>query len=245
MTYKEWQLWGKRPEGEERFNLERVKGNLPEMESTKKLVSLISEVYTPGMKVLDVGCNVGHYLTGLRKKFPELDYTGVDAYQQYITHAKEAFKDDPHAKFEVKDIFEPIFPNEPRDIVYCCNVIQHLPDFRKPVKNLLESTKSICFIRTLLGEKTNIVKSVEEEKFDDEGNPLDYYYINTWRIGYFTDFINNLGWNVEYIQDEYDPKNIQSEFESTKSKHGTRILDGKQVVESIIENWIWIKLTEN
>ena len=55
MTYKEWQLWGKRPEGEERFNLERVKGNLPEMESTKKLVSLISEVYTPGMKVLDVG----------------------------------------------------------------------------------------------------------------------------------------------------------------------------------------------
>ena len=50
-------------------------------ESTKQLVQLVSQIYKPGMSVLDVGCNVGHYLLGLRKKFPTLDYTGVDAYE--------------------------------------------------------------------------------------------------------------------------------------------------------------------
>ena len=65
---KEWQLWENNPQLESRYNLERIKGNLSEMESTKQLVELISDVYESGMNVLDVGCNVGHYLVGIRKK---------------------------------------------------------------------------------------------------------------------------------------------------------------------------------
>jgi len=245
MKLEKWQVWGRKPEEESRHNLERVKGKLSQMESTKQLVNLMSGEYEPPMRVLDVGCNVGHYLAGIREKFPELNYTGVDAYEYYIKLAKNEFSNDPNAKFEVKDIFQPIFPNNPFDIVYCCNVIQHLPDFRKPVKNLLESTKNVCFIRMLLSNKTNIVKSVAEDKYDDEGNPLDYYYINTWSKSYFEKYIKNLGWKIEFIKDEFNPSNIQQEFDETKLGDGTRVLAGKQVVESIIENWIWIKLTEN
>ena len=99
-----------RSELQSKFNIERLKGNLSDMESTKQLSSLISDCYEPDMKILDVGCNVGHYLVGLRKKFPILEYTGVDAYASYINEAKQAFSKDPNAKFEIKDIFKPIFP---------------------------------------------------------------------------------------------------------------------------------------
>ena len=245
--YKDWQQWGKDPDSESRYNVERVKGTLSEMESTKQLVKLISSVYEPGMRILDVGCNVGHYLTGIRKKFPNLDYTGVDAYDSYINKAKHAFENDLHAKFEVKDIFEPIYPNELFDIVYCCNVIQHLPDFRTPVTNLLNSTKKVCFIRTFLDDNTTIVKSPIADKYDNVGEPLDFYYLNTWNKDYFVDFIKKLGWRVELIDDEFNPGPIQKEFESTKINErdkGTRIIGNMQVVENIICSWKWVKITK-
>ena len=94
--YENWQLWGTKPELQSKFNIERLKGNLSDMESTKQLSSLISDCYEPDMKILDVGCNVGHYLVGLRKKFPILEYTGVDAYASYINEAKQAFSKKRH-----------------------------------------------------------------------------------------------------------------------------------------------------
>ena len=240
---EDWQLWGKRPEKEMKFNLERIYGDLPEMESTRQLVKLISKVYEPGMTILDVGCNVGHYLLGLRNEFSELDYTGVDAYKIYIQNAKEAFSNDTHANFEVKDILEPIYPDDPRDISYCCNVIIHLPDFRKAITNLLSSTKKVCFIRTLLGERTSVVKIPEKAIFDDEGNPLDYYYYNTWEKNYFIDFVKNLGWKTELIEDEFNPDLIKNEYDGIKGNVGTTVMNDKQVIGNIICNWVWAKIT--
>ena len=247
MDFKPWQQWGFKPELESKHNEERLKGKLADMESTKQLVDLISEVYESGMKVLDVGCNIGHYLKGIRKKFPLLEYTGVDAYDYYITKAKEGFSDDPHAKFEVKDVFEPLYPDDPYDVVFCCNVIVHLPDFRKPVSNLLQSTMKTCFIRTPLGDNTTIVKASITEQFDEEGNPLNYWYINTWNRDYFIDFIKKLGWNTELIHDKFDSSKIQNEYESIKSDKidlGTYVVGGKQMVNNILLNWEWIKITK-
>lgn len=246
MNYKEWEEWGRDPDSESRCNIQRVRGYLSHMESAKQLVKLIANVYEPEMKILDVGCNVGHYLSALRTKFPDLEYTGVDAYENYINIAKEEFSKDSHAHFEVKDIFEPIFSDSPFDIVFCCNVLLHLPDFRLPVKNLLASTKKICLIRTLLDDYTNLVKSPTDNLYNDEGNPKHFWYFNTWEKSYFIDFINKIGWNVELIEDEFKPENIQQEFDKIKAHpadKATRILNGKQIVENIIFNWVWIKIT--
>ena len=244
--FDKWQQWDVNPIPEGRYNIKRVKGELPEMESTKQLVKLIAGIYQPNMKVLDVGCNVGHYLSGIRKKFPNLDYTGVDAYDYYIDSAQQAFANDPLAKFAVKDIFKSLFPKNKFDIVYCCNVLLHLPDFRKPFTNLLESTKKVCFVRTLLSDHTNIVKSPTEEEYDEDGNPLNYWYFNTWNKNYFIDFIEKLGWKTELIPDEFDPTTIQKEFENIKTDDadkGTKVINNIQVIENVLCNWVWAKIT--
>ena len=130
--------------------------------------------------------------------------------------------------------------------MYSCNVLLHLPDFRKPMINLLQSTKQTCFIRTLLGEYTNIVKSPTVDTYDEDGNPLDYWYLNTWKKDYFLDFIHQLGWKTEVITDKFDPKPIQNEYEHVKNKTdvSTRMLGDVQVMENVICNWTWIKITK-
>ncbi|MBA7689002.1 hypothetical protein ES703_97494 [subsurface metagenome] len=109
VKYEPWQVWERQPEIESTLEL-RAKAELPEMESTKQLVKLISEVYRPGMRILDVGCNVGHYLHGLRRLDPKLCYVGVDAYPYYIEKAKAIFGEDDKTTFLVKDIMKPLFP---------------------------------------------------------------------------------------------------------------------------------------
>ena len=242
MTLEAWQQWRKRPEIEWPL-VERARGSLPEMESTKQLVRLVSEVHRPGMRVLDVGCNVGHYLRGLRRLDATLEYTGVDAYEHYIEQARAIFADDHHAHFGVRDVFGRLFPDDPFDIVFCCNVILHLPDFRSPVRNLLASTREVCFIRMLLGDHTTIVKKAITQDFDDEGNPLNFMYQNTWQSDYFVGFVKQLGWNVELIPDEFDASVLEREYETVKKGKGTRIVDGRQADGNIIFNWMWAKIT--
>ena len=60
----DWRVWNRNIDPE-RTLLQRATGELPEMECTKQLVDLVSEVYQPNMKILDVGCATGHYLLGL------------------------------------------------------------------------------------------------------------------------------------------------------------------------------------
>tara|TARA_B110000495_G_C22982126_1_gene577426 strand:+ start:647 stop:1390 length:744 start_codon:yes stop_codon:yes gene_type:complete len=247
MSYKEWEIWGKKPTQQERTLVDRATGNLPEMESTKQLVELISSVYKPGQKVLDVGCNVGHYLRGIRRIFPEIQYTGIDAYEHYVNKAKKIFSNDPNSTFHVKDIFQPIFPDKPSEIVYCCNVLFHLPDFRIPIKNILESTKNVCFIRMLLADYTTIVKLVFSDEYYDDGSPKEYKFMNTWNKDYFVEYVKKLGWNVELISDKFNSDILQKEFQTVKTKKsdkGTRIIADKQVVDNIICNYTWVKITK-
>jgi SAM-dependent methyltransferase len=237
-----WKPWVKES-SYDKLMADRATGKLPEMESAKQLVRIIKNEYQPKMKILDVGCNVGHYLTSIRKFNTDLSYVGVDFSERYIQKARKIFQKDRFARFEVKDVFQPIFPENPFDIVFSCNVLLHLPDFRKPIENILDSTKNICIIRTLLGERTTIVKNIDKNEFDDKGNPTEYIFQNTWDSDYFTGYIKKMGFNVELISDEYNPESIQRDYDKEHTGQGTEILSGKQIDSNIIFNWKWIKAT--
>jgi len=244
MGLKAWQIWGEKPKVEETLS-QRAQGNLPEMESTKQLVKLVSEHYKPGMRILDGGCNVGHYLVGLRRLDPELNYTGVDAYDSYISQAKEIFANDANAQFDVKSIMEPIFPDQPFDITYSCNVLIHLPNFTDATKSLLESTKDVCIIRTLFSDRTVIVKRAAEENtpLDENGIPTKYIHQNTYDRKVFSDFVDGLGWKVDFVKDEYDASVLDNEHKKLKNQTGTGISNGRQADEYIFFNWEWAVIT--
>lgn len=239
---KAWKIWQDSPRVEGTL-VERARNKLPMMEATKQLVKLIKPIYKPGMRILDVGCNAGHYLRGLLQIDANINYTGVDAYKIYIYQAQEIYKDFPNAKFFVKDVFRPLSPKNPYDIVFCCNVILHLPDFRVPVQNLLESTKKCCFVRTLVGPKTTIVKRVVDDEFDARNEPKRFHYQNTYTESLLKKYVTGLGWKCEFIEDEFSPSILKKEFRAVKSGVGTNVVGGKQVDANIIFNWKFLKIT--
>lgn len=223
----------------------RARGELAEMEATKQLVEMLRADYRPGMRILDVGCNVGHYLRGIRRLDPTAAYTGVDAYPHYVELARELFANDRHAQFEVKSILEPIYPDDPRDLVFCCNVLLHLPGYETALRNLVASTARVCYVRTCLAEYTTIVKRALRPVFSPEGEPLDFSYHNTYEVGGFTDFARSLGCAVEIVEDRCDPNAISREYDTTKAQVGTRIVGGQQVDGNVIYHWKWAVLRVN
>ena len=104
MKKENWKIWDL-DESVEQRTFKRVIGELEEMESTKQLVEIISEIYEPGMKILDVGCAAGHYYNGLKRIDENIQYYGVDSTVPYINFAKEHFKDNPNTTFAIEDIF--------------------------------------------------------------------------------------------------------------------------------------------
>lgn len=242
--YQNWQVWGKTPEVEGTL-AKRAQGELPEMESTKQLVNLLSEVYRPGMRVLDAGCNVGHYYQGLKRLDPAIHYTGVDAYSSYIDQAKKIYRKEKNAQFGVWDMMKPPSFLEPFDIVYCCNVILHLPFFKTPLKHLLGASKRYVFIRTLISDQTTIVKRPYDNSFDEAGNPLNFVFQNTYRQDFFVDYLKQFGCKVEVIDDEFNPEILDREHAALKKGQGTRIHGGQQVDGDIIFNWKFIKIMKS
>ena len=247
MINNKWRIWEKNDKVESR-TYQRVTGELPEMESTKQLVKLVSQVYEPGMKILDVGCAAGHYFKGLVRINREIEYMGIDSTVPYIEFAKNYFKDNPKAIFRVADIFD--LPDEIGvfDIVFCCNVILHLPDFRVPIKNLLKVTKEYCFIRTLVSDRTYLNKFLYTDEFDENYNPTNFVYQNTYSFSLLKNYINSLSnYNIELIKDIFNEDSINKEFEDFKDKQFgvTRVVDNKQIVGNMIFEWAWLKIKSN
>ena len=238
-----WRVWEWKDDVESTLLL-RAKGELPEMESTKQLVKLMSKVYEPGMTVLDVGCGPGHYLRGMHRLDPQISYQGVDATKRFIEAASQIYKDTPNARFQVGDIFDLPFSEPSFDIVTCNNVLLHLPDFQTPIRNLLRACKKHCFIRTLVSDRSYIVKFAQGEDFDEHGNPLRFIYQNTYSKSVLQRFITAQGnFDVQFIEDEFDPRIIEQEFTELKKGRGTRCVEGVQIEGNIVFEWWFLKIT--
>jgi len=247
MKKENWKIWDI-DESVEQRTFKRVTGELQEMESTKQLVQLISDIYSPGMSILDVGCAAGHYYNGLKRIDDTLQYYGVDSTVPYISFAQKYFKDNTNTHFAVEDIFKlPDTYVSKFDIVFCCNVILHLPSFQIPFENLLKSSKKYCIIRMLVSEKTHLSKFLYSDEFGKNGDPIDFVYQNTYSFNILEKFIHSLGdYKIEFIDDKFDYIKINEEYQNfnTLQNAVTNVQNNIQIAGSKVFEWKWIKITK-
>ena len=258
-TDNSWKVWPKSDYyGDVYFK--RAIGELPEMESSKSLVKIMENVFEPGMSILDVGCGAGHYYRTFLKTWGEsVKYYGLDATEHYIKLAKRAFKDKKD-RFFVGDAYNLRFVDSSFDIVISCNLLLHLPSIFKPIKECMRVAKKCVIFRMLVGNSTYIIKQVRNrndgewfdvdpaDELDDDGNPRIYNFFNIYSREYILGCIKRVKNNckVEFIEDlnfnkEAIMKSHTSEF---KGKfRTTKIVDGRQVVDNIICDWYFIKIT--
>ena len=238
-----WKVWDKNTNyGETLYK--RAIGELPEMESSKKMAKELAKKIQNYDKVLDVGCGSGHYLRSFRREIGnDFYYTGIDATEEYIEFARKAFKSDPNSNFEVSDIYSIDIMDASYDIVTCNNVLLHLPSIEIPINELIRVGKKFILIRFLCGEHSFRIKDVnlETEEYDENGEPLNYYYFNIYSKKYIQKIIEKnervKSWSIEEDID-FDKERIRNSISDHKGAiNATKIIDKYQVNVYILLPW--------
>ena len=125
----------------------RAVGKSPEMEVSKAMAKIIKKYIKKDERVLDVGCATGHFYRSLKREIKEsFYYTGCDPYKIFLDFAIKAWKNDKKASFKKGNIYNLPFKKNSFDICFSSNVLLHLPDISKPIKELLRVTKKKCHL---------------------------------------------------------------------------------------------------
>ena len=238
-----WEIWEKNSSIER--SIKRINKQLPEMEASKQLVKIVSKKYKKGDTILDFGCAAGHFYLGLKRIDKNIKYYGFDATKNYIKYAKNFFKNEKNAKFEVQSLFSMSKKYYNKfDIVFCSNVLHHIPSIDIPLKNLIKSAKKFCIIRTLVSENTHLSRFYYNDQTNSKGELNNFQLQNTYSYSLIRKKIKKVGnFKVSFIDDVFDGKKINKEFtkkEKRKYPGLTRYIDGLQIAGSKVFEFKWI-----
>jgi len=238
-----WQIWEKNSSIER--SIKRIKRQLPEMEASKQLVKIVRKKYKKGDTVLDFGCAAGHFYLSLKRIDKKINYYGFDSTKNYIKYAKKYFKNEKNAKFEVQSLFSMSKKYYNKfDIVFCSNVLHHIPSIDIPLTNLIRSAKKFCIIRTLVSDNTHLSRFYYNDQTNSKGELNNFQLQNTYSYSLIRKKIKKIGnFKVSFIDDVFDGNKINKEFTKKEKKKYpglTRYIDGLQIAGSKVFEFKWI-----
>jgi ubiquinone/menaquinone biosynthesis C-methylase UbiE len=247
-----WKVWDK----DEKYGdvlYKRAVGELPEMESSKKIAHLVKQYIKSDSNVLDVGCGAGHYLRSLRREIgTNFKYVGIDATQNYINQARKAFEHDLNSTFLLADIFDIGLEDCSHDIVMCNNVFLHLPSIRKPLAELTRVAKDYVIVRLLAGSRSFQIKDIappkhEQLEFSTDGEPVAWHYYNIYSYSYIETLLSSIpkvkSWTIKPDFDYVEENITKSVLEHGMAHDASTILGGYQVNGYILQPWSIIEIT--
>ena len=175
----DWEIWQKNSSIER--SIKRLKKQLPEMEASKQVSAIIKKFYKKGDKILDFGCAAGHFYNSLKRIDKNINYTGFDVTKDYITYARKHFKKNDNLNFHVQSLFKMSSKFKKKfDIVFCSNVLHHLPSIDIPLKNLISASKKYCIIRTLVSSNTHLARFYYDDTTNKKGELNNFQLQNTY-----------------------------------------------------------------
>ena len=213
-----WEIWQKNSSIER--SIKRIKKQLPEMEASKQLVKIVKKKYKKGDKVLDFGCAAGHFYLSLKRIDNKINYYGFDSTKDYINYAKRYFKKEKNTKFEVQSLFSMSKKYYNKfDIVFCSNVLHHIPSIDLPLKNLIKATKKVCIIRTLVSNNTHLSRFYYNDQTNRKGELNNFQLQNTYSYSLIRKKIKKIGnFKVSFLDDISTEKKLIKNLQKKREK---------------------------
>lgn len=228
----------------------RSLGKLPHMEVAKAYSNIINKIKFKhkDLSILDVGCLTGHFNHTFTKMLKSnFTYTGIDPWKLHIDAANKIWKDDNNAKFKIGWAQKIPYKKESFDFVICSNVLTHIPEITRPLREMLRVTKKYLIIRTPIHNKSYRIQMVlnskwfkytnikPENEFDKKGNPKVYEYYDVHSQDYFYSVIKRLypKAKIKFIKDVFfSTRGINNKKEKKLNK--TKIINGMQISDLLI-----------
>lgn len=135
-------------------------------------------------KVLDVGCGEGYTLEKLRKAKIGKYLEGIEYLQEAIDLGRKLH---PHIKIKKGSIYELPYKDNSFDMVLCTEVLEHLEDPRKGLKEILRVTSKYCLISVPNEPFFMLANLVRLKNVSRFGNDSDHK--NHWTYFSFKKFL--------------------------------------------------------
>lgn len=141
----------------------------------------INKALGDNLDVLDVGCGTGLVSNTFATLYPGSNFTGVD-FSNSIDYAKRVSKENKLTNTKwVKEDFLKVKLNKKYDVVICCGVLHHIPEYERALaklKSLLKPGGTLLI--ALYNPLGKILKHVKKINYnsptlfeDQENNPFE------------------------------------------------------------------------
>lgn len=125
----------------------------------------LNEMYKQGYILLDVGCGVGF-------DYPAINnmgylYNGIDVTREMIERAQEKY---PQVPFHTMDAYNIEYDNDYFDVVFCHDVIIHVPEPKGIIEELVRVAKRHVIL------KVSYITDKETYKTQDDAGLYNVYY---------------------------------------------------------------------
>lgn len=155
-------------------------------------------------KILDVGFGLGYGLNILSIKSREVN--GVDVDVKVLDYCNNTLvgKNPRLMILKIFDGYNIPFPDETFDVVVSVDVIEHVEDYERLIKEMLRVSKKGVFLST---------PNRRAEYTNKDGNPKNYWHLREWSFEEFDEVVRKFGrieWN--FINGPYEgPFTISTE----------------------------------
>jgi ubiquinone/menaquinone biosynthesis C-methylase UbiE len=121
-----------------------------------------------GERVLDVGFGLGYGISILFEKTPIVD--GVEIDPRAVDHAQQQLAYRAHRLLRYDGVHLP-FPDATYNVLTCIDVLEHVPDYRAFIAEMLRVARRAVVISTphRRAENTNA-----------DGTPTNYHHLREW-----------------------------------------------------------------
>lgn len=156
-------------------------------------------------KILDVGFGLGYGLNLLSIKAREVN--GVDVDIKVLDYCTNTIvgKNPRLNILKIFDGYDLPFPDDTFDVVTCVDVIEHVEDYNRLIKEMLRVSKKGVFIST---------PNRRPEYTNKDGSPKNYWHLREWSFEEFDQIVRKFGqieWN--FINGHYEgPFTISTEI---------------------------------
>lgn len=136
------------------------------------------------VRILDAGCGEGFIDRLIIDRYPGVRITGLEFTKEAITIAKAT---NPSVEYIQGDVCNMPFKDRSFDFVLCTEVLEHLQDPEKAMKEIMRVSTG-RFLITVPNEPWFCIGNmIVLKNISRLGNPIDH--INHWTKGSFTDFL--------------------------------------------------------
>lgn len=157
-------------------------------------------------KILDVGFGLGYGLNILAIKAQEVN--GIDVDSKVLEYCRNTLV-GRNPRLNILDIFDGYtipFPDETFDVVTCVDVIEHVEDFNRLIKEMIRVSRKGVFLST---------PNRRPEFTNKDGSPKNYWHLREWSYKEFDEIARKFG-RIEwrFINGPYEgPFTISTEID--------------------------------